>query len=516
MTEAHARFSRRFRYDPVGFIEAVLPFGKPGPLMGWPGPTDWQRAFFAKLGSRLAAADWGESGGRPATRKAPIQLAISSGTETGKTSLVLPMTAVHLMVCFPGMRGHFISSSLEHAMDKFWPNLNLLIDNSPALKHLLATNARGRCWVRSDPNETYMVVVASGLDLSGLHAPRGMTFSLWDEWHRQTDDAWGAGSGQRQERQSVTVIAGNPARNEGFGYERCFGRLAEKWNVTVVGRQDMPDWDPELEEELVAEHGGKDTWTYRAYVLGQPPLSGSLTVIDRKLAEAAAGRSLDDRFERRKVDYATEPVVVGIDLSRVGDASNCAVWRCGVDARTVEPEQVAGERMSDAERKAWVLDVMTRPREPYGAPAAVYVDVSGETTGLEEFVIAQGLAHVWRPVVFNAGDPSGKYRNVRSALWYGLRAWLQAGGCIRDDPGLVRTICAARVRMQADRAGDRVQVDTKESVRRAAGRTHLDEVDALMLACRQPPLTFPGARVRSRLAEYRRYPLRPAGLGYGG
>ena len=510
MSEAAARFGRRFRYDPVGFLEAVVPFGRPGAYSTWQGLTEKQRTFFAELGRELASLDWGDSHAGTGVRKPLVARAVCAATEVGKTALMLPGLCFWLMACYPGVRIQFASSSERNAMQQFWPNLLLMLENSVILRELFETAAGGEMWVKGQRNETFLVIRASGLKLAGFHSPSGMVVTLLDECNLITDEEFAGCSGAINERRALLFMFGNPTTLFGFFHDYTHGRLRDQCVTTHVSKKDMPDWDESQDAALAERLGGMDSWKYRAYVLGLPPLEGTLCAVSREAAERAATRGLRDGFEQPLVDYERTPVVVGVDLARLGAASNCAVWRCGVDARSVRPESLVGSETPIAEKVAWLTDVATRPRPPFRAPSAVYLDYTGESGALEEPLKQNGVWHLFRPVVFNHADPTGVHADLRSAMWTGLRHWLDAGGVIRNDPGLVRTLAASRLKTRHNR----LAVETKESMGKIAGRGNLDEADALMLSCRQAPMRMPVSLVRERLRPHRS--VRPKGLGYGG
>lgn len=502
-----------YKYRLVDFLLRTVPFARP-PYENWirRDPADpcsvffpWQLAWFRGLEAEAIAKRWGPDADGVVTPRPPIRRVICGSTGCGKTSLALPGLISWLLCCYPGIRGIIQSASREHGQDKLLRDVRLMIDSSPELSRILNVQAGGRIERRDDPDGTNFVVrsaknVGGG---AGTHSLKAMTAVIHDEADDQEDHRFASASGAQDDPQSITVLSGNPYRRFGFFYDRHSGPLAATWNPTFVSRRDLPTWTQAAEDDAIREKGGERSLRFRAEFLGLPPLDDAEAFIAMSLLEESARRPLED-YGHPIVPRDT-PVVVGMDLARGGRAANAAVWRAGLDMRTIEPEVVPGGRQTPDEQVAWAVDIATRPRPPYGVPAAIYFDATG-VFGFEERVRQAGVKTLV-PVQFGAADPTKVHRNIRCALWSGFDAWLRAGGCIRFDRGVMRTLGAARQFMERDR----VAITAKEDIGKMAGAEHLDTVDAMLMAARQPPVR------RGRVgAEPINGPARrkPARLGY--
>ena len=78
-----AEFVSTFYDDPLGFVNAMFPWGEPGPLQHHAGPDQWQTAFLVELGAAVKARRFD---GTHAVQ--PIRMATSSGHGIGKSVLV--------------------------------------------------------------------------------------------------------------------------------------------------------------------------------------------------------------------------------------------------------------------------------------------------------------------------------------------------------------------------------------------------------------------------------------------
>ena len=502
------------RHDLLGFAELVIPFGEPGwfeqykpadpsdPLSAlWP----WQRKFLADYSISLAEADWGANEDGVVEWKPPRKWAIVSGVGTGKTALILPLTINHALFCYRGMKGIAMSASGANLETKLLAATKAMVQQT-VLSQVLGWRRYGP-YRLDDPDGTNYLFMSGGTESSGAgtHGTRSMSHMTVDQAEGTREASWMGAAGARDDNQSIQVIAGNPWETGNWFRDRYDGAHSATWNVVRVNRAtDCGGWTAEQDAEALATYGGEDSPHYRANVLGLPALRTQLQFIPQKLLDESAAAPVMDAYGR-PLESAETPCVVGMDIARGGRAFNCAVWCRGTDARSVQPESVRGDEMSTDELTAWAVDVATRPRPPFPAPARVYFDSTGERDFLNALRFTD-VGYKFVPVGFADADPTGKHHQMRGALWAGLLSWFGHGGRIRNDPALIRTLAAAREIMVK---GGKPGIIPKDEIRKRAGHTHLDEVDALLLAVRQPPA--------KRYRERREVPpahRRPRGYGW--
>ena len=294
-----------------------------------------------------------------------------------------------------------------------------------------------------------------------------------------TGCTWAAGA--RRDEQALVILSGNPTKLDGFYGDRHSGHLAGPlWPCTTIPADTLPNWDESQRADLIADLGGVDSETYRATVLALPPLTGSSSFIPRQMVEEAMSRPLVDDGGRPLVPHDT-PLVAGVDLARGGADSNVAVFRAGMDARTVAPLEVVGHAMTPQQKLAWMIDIATQPRPPYGPPCVVYVDSTADDGQLAYDLDRAGYGRLFQWIRFSDADPSKRCLNRRAQLWAGLRGMLVKGLAIRRDRGLANTLMAAKAHFDRDR----LAILPKDEF--PASATKKDEVDALMLSCLLPP-----------------------------
>lgn len=480
------RTARRYRYNPLGFARLVVPFGRAGtPFEGWRGLWGWQIDFFTSIAREVYAKRFGANEEGFVERKAPVLRSLSSGTGTGKSSVLLPVLIFWMLACFKSSKVLAVSPSREHLGDKLFANCRALLEASPFLSRYFDSSSDGTIWVRGfrDTRVALFRTAVSKEALSGTHAD--VMLVVFDDAAGVADESFVATDGARSDLQTICVAAGQPTRLEGWFWRVTHGPLASLWNVQIVSLLDMPGADEELRERKALEHGGEDSTDYRVMVLGLPPLLDALSFIPVRLLEAAMARALFVPGTRERLTPVDTPVVVGMDLAREGEAENCAVFRAGIDARTVPPERIRGRDLSASERVDWAIDCAERARPPYGPASVVYFDSTGLDGAFDDALQRRApRPDVFVPVNFASADPSRRFTNKRALMWAALRAWLQAGGALRSDPVLRATLAAARSEWKNERT---MGINSKDEIKAVAGASHLDEVDALLLSMGRPP-----------------------------
>ena len=494
-----------FKYRPVEFAERVIPFGEPGtPWESWQGLWDWQVKFLTSIAGEMREKEWAVLQDGAVVQRLPIQRAVSSCAGSGKTSAVLPLLTFWLMAVLPNLRAILISTTREQLMDRLFKNVKLMWESSPELQSIFALAESGKVWRRDMPNTTYATfrTAEKPEGMSGLHSPSGLTFVGFDESSGVSEAMRIAMSGACDDPQAIVVAVGNPFRNSGW-FHRCHsGDLVDDWHPIHLARWDLPGWNEDLKAQLVRRHGGEDTPSYRAYVAGRPPQEGEGSFISMEMVEQAFTRPLWSGGER--VVPENTPLVCGVDTAGGGKGYWCASFVAGLDGR-IPPVMIQGSELKPRDRAQWMIRLLETPRSPYGCPSVVFYDATAERGQLGWELARLGYSGKFVPVNSAQRSKASLYANKRSEMWGGFRWWLESGGMLRRDDALARTIVAARHEMTPQ---GRIEIQPKEEIAKVAGRSRLDMLDSLMLACLAPPEgALEGLEVR--------VPERPGGRGVG-
>lgn len=482
--------ARRFRYDPLGFAMLAVPFGRAGTkFAGWGGLWDWQHKWICGIAREVYEKLFGADEHGLIQRKAPVLRSLSSGTGTGKSSVLLPVMIFWMLACYPQSKVLAVSPSREHLGDKLFANCVALLNASPFLQRYFESSITDTTiWVKGHRASRVALfrTAVSKEALSGTHADVMMV--VFDDAAGVKDESFVATDGARSDLQVIAIAAGQPTRLDGWFWRVTHGPLAELWHAQVVSLLDMPGADEELRHRKALEHDGEDSTDFRVMVLGLPPVSDARAYIPRTLVEQAMKRAVFNADGVPVVSFRT-PVVAGLDLAREGEAHNCMAFCAGIDGATIRPVAMSGTALSPSDRAAWAIQNATQERPPYGAPVVCFYDSTGLDGMFEVELQRLGYAHLFVPVSFSEADPNEHWQNMRGALWAGFKQWLGRGGVLPHDDALARLISAAKAEVAVGRARARLTITPKDELGQAAGRERLDELDARMLSTLAPPVS---------------------------
>lgn len=193
--------------------------------------------------------------------------------------------------------------------------------------------------------------------------------------------------------------------------------------------------------------------------------SNALLSVDKVLA--ATGRHVrPDQY-----DFAAK--VIGVDVARQGDDATVIFRRQGLASwsprvlRGADTMAVAGAVMAEmADFKA----------------DAVFVDGSG---GYGAGVIdrLRSLGHEVIEVQFGGAASDPRYANKRMEMYWNLAQWIEAGGCLPDDPGLKVELCTPTY--SHDNARGVMKLESKDDIKARMGKSP-DRADALALTFAYP------------------------------
>ncbi len=196
----------------------------------------------------------------------------------------------------------------------------------------------------------------------------------------------------------------------------------------------------------------------------------------------------------RRVSYADVeglPVVMGVDVARFGSDSSVIYRRQGLQAyppvvlRSMDNMDLADRIASEIARFS---------------PEAVFID-AGQGQGVIDRL--RHLGHEVAEIPFG-GKPlrEGRFLNRRSEMWYGLREWLKAGGCLdaSGEHGMRLKAELSAPLYWYDAAG-RIVLEPKDRIRERLGFSP-DIADALALTF-AVPVALPDRHAQEEQARRR-------------
>jgi hypothetical protein len=446
-------YLRGFANDPLGFVEAVFPWGQ-GELRGRLGPEQWQRDLLTRIGQGLSPS------------KAVLE-AVASGHGVGKSALVSWLVLWALSTA-TDTRGVVTANTETQLKTKTWAELakwHRLFIGNPLFK-LEATSlasidpARVKTW-RVD-----MVPWSerSPEAFAGLHNQGRRVFMIFDEASRIPDIIWETSEGflSDEDTERLWFVFGNPTRSIGR-FRSAFDD--DRWHTTQVDARDISFTNKKQIEEWAKAYGD-DSDFFRVRVKGVFPRVGAQEFISAYLvAEARVREAISQRFD---------PLVIGADIARFGDDETVIVVRKGRDARSISPTRLRGmDTMAVAAR---IVELAGQYRAD-----AVFIDGGGVGGGvvdrcrqlrLSVFDVQFG-GKADRSDMVSQGE---RYANKRAEMWAALRAWLPTGA-ITDNDTLAEQLVGPQYGFNAR---DEIQLERKEDMKKR-GVTSPDWADALAL-----------------------------------
>jgi hypothetical protein len=465
-----SRTMNRLRHDPLGFVQAAFPWGKPGtPLAGESGPEPWQRDVLEKLGRGLAE-------GRTAPSEA-VRLAVASGHGIGKSALVA-WVILWAMSTMSDTRGIVTANTEGQLRTKTWPEL--------AKWHALCTT---RSWFTytatslqsSQPgrDRTWRVDAITWSEnnteaIAGLHNKGRRAFALFDEASSIADGVWETIEGALTDAgtQLFWLAFGNPTRTTGR-FRECFagGRFAHRWQPQQIDSRSVSMTNKAQIATWVADYGA-DSDFVRVRVKGEFPRAGTMQFIDSERVEQAVAREL--------FKDPTSALVMGVDIARHGEDQTVIRFRRGVDARSIPAVKF---RIPDLMAVAGRVMELVNSYEP----DAVFVDGTGIGWGVVDRL---GQLGCWamRGVDFSLGadrtdgvQARVRYANKRAEMWGYMKEWCKVG-CLPDDRDLRADL--TNVEYGYDKS-DAILLERKRDMRRR-GLASPDDGDALALTFAYP------------------------------
>lgn len=440
----------KYRYDPLGFIMFILPWGE-GDLKGFDGPDEWQRDVLNDLGRELKRTE--AEGGS-------IQLSVASGHGIGKSALIAWLI-LFWMSTRPDCQVVVTANTGIQLETKTWRELAVWHKRS-LNKHWFEYTAT-KFFSRHHPETWFSSAIPWNEQRSeafaGTHAKD--VLYLFDEASAIADVIWEVSEGAMTTPSATWVAFGNPTRATGR-FRECFddGKFAHRWisrkvdsrNAKMADRKKIDEWE---------EDYGEDSDFFRIRVRGEFPRSASRQFIDSEIVKEALAR----------VPVGEGPVVMGVDVARFGDNDTVILVRQG--DRVWTPTSYNG---LDTQQVASVVAEKIKEHNP----DAIFIDGVGVGGGVVDRLRALGFEVADVNSGHRATDERS-YTNLRAEMWAKIRDWLRRGGCIPEHDRLARELVA--IEYDFDRR-NRLMLERKDDMRRR-GVMSPDFADALALTFAQ-------------------------------
>lgn len=409
-----------FTHDPYGFTLYAYPWDQ-GDLESSRGPYKWQSEIFALIGEHLS---------NPKTRFQPLRIAVASGNGIGKSAFLAMINDWAMSTC-EDCKSVITAGTGAQLKTKTHPEL--------AKWYRLSINAewfdvKAQSIVVADPRHanTWRTDLipwdAQNPDaFSGLHNKRKRIVIIYDEASAIADVIWDRTSGALtdEDTEIIWLVFGNPTRNQGR-FAECFGSDKHRWRTFQIDSRTVEGTNKEeLRQEV--EKYGEDSDYIRWRIRGEFPRAGTSQFIPGNLVSAARNY--------KSAGHESLPKILSCDVARFGDDQTIIGMRQGRKFEMLGTYRgIATDKTADH-----IVDFIRTHR-----PDAIVIDGDGIGGGVIDQLKALGFkAPMYNVFEFHGGaepQDGNMYFNKRTEVWGWMRAWLEAGAQIPDDPELDRQL----------------------------------------------------------------------------
>lgn len=190
--------------------------------------------------------------------------------------------------------------------------------------------------------------------------------------------------------------------------------------------------------------------------------SASNVVIPIDLVTAAAARNVTE------AQVQGQPLVLAVDVARFGDDDSVLTWRQGLWM----DKQIRLHGLNTMELANYIAGMYYRKH-----PEAIIIDAGAMGAGVIDRLREMGIPNIFE-INFGqqANDPE-RYANIRAEIYFKFLSWLQAGGCIPNDPRLKSEMTVTEYKFTS--AG-KIILQPKEEIKELTGHSP-DSADSAAL-----------------------------------
>lgn len=404
------------------------------------------------------------------------RIAMLASKGVGK-STVLAWCAWNFLLTRPHPKIAATSISADNLSDGLWTEMSKWHGKSDLLKKLF-TWTKTRIFANDHPETWWMSARtwAKGADssqqadsLAGLHADY-LLFIL-DEVGAIPDAVMAAAeAGLASGIECKLLMAGNPTHTEGPLY-RAATTERELWHlISINSDPDSPTRSPrvsiEWSREQIKKYGRDNPWVM-VNVFGQFPPNSINTLLGVEEVTAATRRTVHEG------SLLTAQKRLGVDVARFGDDRTIIFPRQGlvafkpVEMRNARSNEIAARVMSA--RMSWGSEME-------------FIDGSGGYgSGVIDSMIQAGQSP--QEVQFGGSPIDKRYHNKRSEMWFLMAEWIKRGGCIPNDPELIKELATPTYTFK----NGKFLLEPKDQIKERLGFSP-DKGDALCLTFALPEM----------------------------
>lgn len=271
---------------------------------------------------------------------------------------------------------------------------------------------------------------------------------------------------------------GNPLRPSGPFYETFKSPSWKTFHISafdvpnvIHGRDIIPGLATQQWVETRRNEWGENSPAFKARVMGEFPDGGEDALIPLYLVENAIQRGGDYEEDGANSDA---PITLGVDVARFGD--DATVIQAVQGKVAFEPQKYYKQNTM-----ATVGHVVRAIKELN--PSRVNVDDIGVGGGVTDRLVELGYGSIVHGInVADAPNDAERFLNRRAEAWWQVKEWLESGGMLPDDRGILGALTAPKYKFASNGT---IRLEPKDETKKRLGRSP-DEGDALMLALLNP------------------------------
>jgi len=393
-------------YDPLTWVHAIYPWGKPGTFLAdKDGPDSWQEEALQAIGVEAELVDQGKG----ATNA--VQVAIRSGHGIGKTAFSSWVIQWWLSTRRdPAM--NVTSGTDAQLKTRLWREL--------AKWHAVSHNAHWFDWTATSFRlKRNPLAVANAIPwsennphaLAGLH--EGDPCVVFDEASIISQNIWDTLEGAFTTPGGMWLVIGNPTEQAG-GFSDCFGDKAKYWRQFTVDSRTAKMADKTRINQWLEQYG-EDSDFFRVRVRGLPPRGGETRLFTVDLIEKAQKREMEEEWITAEV-----PLIMGVDPAGGGASLSAIALRRGP---LVKPDGLITFSEHDQMRVVSVIaSHISRWRPDY-----VFIDAHGIGKPIYDRLRELGFNMVTAVYGGDRAQLMDKFRyyNPRAEWWGRMAEWMR-------------------------------------------------------------------------------------------
>lgn len=421
-------------------------------------------------------------------------LSIRSGNGVGKTTLLAWILWHHQLCRFP-QKAAVTAPTEKQLFDALWAEFQSWGSRLDPFLRSLVEITGDRCAMKEAPADSFISIKTARVEqpeaLQGIHRADGFVLLVADEASGVPDQVFAAGSGSMAGKNAMTVLTGNPLRDQGFFYD-THTHLTDLWWTRCVPCSEASEVSQDFAKQIAASWG-ENSNEYRCRVLGEFPIADDMAIIPRDLVEAALDRDI-------KV-APTAPIVWGVDVARQGADRSALAKR----QQQILLEPIRTWHKLDTMAVAGWVKLEWDQTPTHLKPIAICVDAIGFGAGVADRLHQLGLPARAINVSESPATDDSAFADLRTELWFKMRGWFARRDC--QLPPFYRPRESTSMRRAEDdlvaelsgvhytyrKPSLRQVVEPKDDTKKRLKRSP-DLADALMMTFAVDALTLQGAR----------------------